>query len=72
MEQSELNVCVLGENGDVIVQVFESRHYVIMTVRVPETECLAAVKLTATQAHMVAMALEKVPDDLISTDAEPA
>lgn len=68
MEQSELNVCVLGENGDVIVQVFESRGYAIMTVRVPETESLAAVKLTATQAHMVAMALEKVPEDPIDDE----
>jgi hypothetical protein len=64
MDAAELNVCVLGENGDVIIQVFEDKHYVILTVRVQETESLAEIKLTATQAHMVAMALEKVPDDL--------
>lgn len=59
---------MIGENGDAVVMVFEDEHYATLTVRVPETESVAAIRLTASQASMVAAALEKVPEDLGDDD----
>jgi hypothetical protein len=59
-ESPTLQVCVLGEDGEVIVQVFEGR--AVLTVRSAERERIGEVTLTELQAQTVSDALQQVTE----------
>jgi hypothetical protein len=61
VKKADLQVMVIGEGGEAIVQVFGRE--AVLTVRQPETERLAEVRLTALQAGVLADALQRVPDE---------
>lgn len=55
-----LETMVLGETGEVVIQVFD--HHAVLTVRQRHEERLAEVKLTNPQAMSVSDALQRVPE----------
>jgi hypothetical protein len=58
-EKPKLQVCVVGEDGDMILRIFEGR--ATLTVRNPEREQRAEVEITAHQAYALADVLVRVP-----------
>ncbi len=60
--KADLEVMVLGGGGEAIVQVFGRE--AVLTVRQPDAERLAEVRLSAAQAGAVADALGRVEEEL--------
>lgn len=58
-----LEVCVLAQDGDVIVQIFDTPKQAncLLTVRNPLTEQLVTVTLNELQAATLAELLQRVP-----------
>ena len=52
---------ILGENGEVVIQTFEDGT-AILTVRQPEAERLAEVRMTREQANALSDILQRVPE----------
>ena len=57
----DAETCVLVEDGDVIVQIYEDAATAVLTVRNPHSEGKATVRLTAVQAGILSDVLQKVP-----------
>lgn len=62
-----LQVCVIGLDGDIIVQV-HGPNRASLTIRNPERETISTVALTNAQAEAVADALGRVPEEESNDD----
>ena len=58
----DLESCVIALDGDVIVQIFDEDSTALLTLRNPQAEQQAAVRLTKAQAEVLAGILQMVKE----------
>lgn len=66
IKKPSLEVCVIVEDGDVIVQIFDAPAHIAkctLTVRNPHAETRATVTLNEWQAAALAELLQRVPGE---------